>query len=156
MHATPRATRTVVALFCAVFVLTTVGAQSPGEKHDPARTRKLLELSGAGEMGKMVSDQLIGQLSQTMPDVPQEFWDEFRKEVKPETLTELIIPVYERHFTPPDIDQLIAFYESPIGRKLVEKQPALVQDAMQVGQRWGQDLGMQVARRLQERGIQPK
>ena len=62
-----------------------------------------------------------------------------------ETITELlsdgslldeIIPIYARHFTHQDVLDMIAFYETPLGRKTLEVTPKIMQESMQLGQQW--------------------
>ncbi|MEZ5401774.1 MAG: DUF2059 domain-containing protein [Bryobacteraceae bacterium] len=43
---------------------------------------------------------------------------------------EIFVPVYDRQFTDADLKSLVAFYESPAGRKLVTAQPIIQNDAM--------------------------
>ncbi len=38
-----------------------------------------------------------------------------------------IAEIYEKNFTPAEIEELIAFYESPLGRKSIAAQPAISQ-----------------------------
>lgn len=44
-----------------------------------------------------------------------------------------IIPIYQRHLTKADIDELIRFYSSPVGQKLLREQPQILQEGMQAG-----------------------
>ena len=39
--------------------------------------------------------------------------------------------VYQKHFTKGDIDNLVAFYSSPTGEKLLREMPSIMSDAMQ-------------------------
>lgn len=112
--------------------------------------RLLLALTGASQLGKQVMTQMIGSMKKIMPQVPDLFWERFMKEVHPEELTDLIIPIYDRHFTDSDIRQLIAFYESPVGRKLVANLPAIMQESMAAGQTWGGQLGARITQELQK------
>lgn len=88
-----------------------------------------------------------------MPDVPADFWTDFQKECDSNTFIDMIVPVYEAHFSDDEVKQLIAFYESPIGKKLAAAQPLIVQESMTVGQKWGRQVGQRVMQRLQEKGI---
>jgi hypothetical protein len=38
--------------------------------------------------------------------------------------------VYQRHFTPQEMQQLVAFYRSPLGMKLEKEQPKVFADVM--------------------------
>jgi hypothetical protein len=97
---------------------------------------------------------------QGRPDIPADFWTEFgrqlREEMKPEDLTELVIPIYQRHFTADEMRQLVAFYETPLGRKVATELPAVQQEAMEAGGEWGQKMGQrigrEVAQRMREKG----
>ena len=40
------------------------------------------------------------------------------------------IPVYQKHFSKADIDGVVAFFESPVGQRLLDKQPELMQEGM--------------------------
>jgi hypothetical protein len=114
--------------------------------------RKLLELSGAAKLGVQVMDQMLTQMRRLHPDVPPDFWDAFKKEANADELTNLVVPIYANHFTDDEIKELIKFYESPIGQKLVREQPPMMRESMQVGQQWGFQLGQKIAKRLKEKG----
>lgn len=42
-----------------------------------------------------------------------------------------MVPVYQKHFTKGDIDNLVAFYSSPTGEKILREMPSVMADAMQ-------------------------
>ena len=42
-----------------------------------------------------------------------------------------LIPIYQRHFTKSDIDEMIRFYASPVGQKYLQEQPQMMQESMQ-------------------------
>lgn len=45
-------------------------------------------------------------------------------------------PVYEKHLTEADLNEVIKFYNSPVGKKLAGKTPAITQESMAAGQTW--------------------
>jgi uncharacterized protein len=49
-------------------------------------------------------------------------WDE---------MMQAMAPVYQKHLTKGDIDNLVAFYSSPTGEKLLREMPSIMSDAMQ-------------------------
>ncbi|GLB47712.1 DUF2059 domain-containing protein [Neptunitalea lumnitzerae] len=65
-----------------------------------------------------------------------------------EDLVAMLTPVYKKHFTMEDLDQLIAFYNSDIGKKLVEKTPMIMQESSQIGQLWGRKLATEIADKI--------
>jgi hypothetical protein len=58
----------------------------------------------------------VGEMFGNMP------WDE---------MLEAMVPAYQRHFIKGDIDNLVAFYSSPTGAKLLRETPAMMAEAMQ-------------------------
>lgn len=41
-----------------------------------------------------------------------------------------LIPIYQRHFSKSDVDDLISFYASPLGQKFLHEQPQLTQESL--------------------------
>ena len=95
--------------------------------------------------------QYLRQFKKMMPQIPEDFWTDFRNEVNAKELTDLVVPIYAKHFSHDEIKQLIAFYNTPIGKKLVALQPQIMQESMAAGQKWGNKIGQRVMKKLQER-----
>ena len=140
----------LLSLFTGLAHAGSPGAETPKQKD----IRKLLMLTGSSELGKQVMTQMIGNMKGMLPNVPEKFWSDFMKDVKTEELIDLIVPIYDRNLSAEDIKALIAFYESPAGRRFVAVLPKITQESMTAGQEWGKALGMKVAARLQQQGLQ--
>jgi uncharacterized protein len=78
-----------------------------------------------------------------------------------------IIPIYQRHLTKTDLEDLIRFYGSPVAQKMLREQPQILQESMQAGvavqQNRMDEIKMKVAARVQaltdasdESGTTPK
>lgn len=65
-------------------------------------------------------------------------------------LTSAIAAVYARNFSVDDMRQLAAFFRTPVGVKYLEKAPVLVQESMQIGNRFGQETAGDLERRVKE------
>ncbi len=63
---------------------------------------------------------------------------------------ELQAAIYARHFTADELRELIAFYQQPIGQKLVDKMPAITQQGMALGQVFGRQVGEELGKRMVE------
>lgn len=139
----------------AVLTLTLLGALPAAAQEDRAAKekdiRKLLEVTGAAQIGKQVLDQMLESFKTTLPDVPAEFWTEAMKEFDPAVLVERTVPIYDRHFTHQEIQGLIAFYETPLGRKTISVLPAITQESFEIGQQWGLEIANKVQERLKAR-----
>lgn len=55
------------------------------------------------------------------------------KDLPVDEMVEAMVPIYQKHLTKEDLDGILAFYSSPVGQKLQREQPAMTQEAMQVG-----------------------
>lgn len=86
-------------------------------------------------------------------NLPAGFWDEFAVRVRRDipVLIDSIVPLYATHFSTAELTQLKAFYDSPIGRRLIAEQGPLQQESAQLGMRWGGRIGSQVAMDLMNR-----
>lgn len=136
-------------LLFTVFITTSVFAQpDSARKH----ARHLLEIMGSAQLGEQTMKTMIASYKQQMSDVPSEFWDNFLKEAKMDDLLELIIPIYVKHFTAKELLQLIAFYKTPLGQKVVSTLPMITGESYAVGENWGRKLGEKVVQQLKEKG----
>ena len=138
----------IVLVICALHPL---GADQSATKAEMV-ARELIQLSGGEKMAKQVIEQLIETRRMMLPQVPGKFWEEFLAEVHVAEFTERVVPIYTRHLQVEDMRAAIAFYRTPAGQRLLEKQPEILQESMVVGQQWGMKMAMEIARRLQERG----
>jgi len=66
-------------------------------------------------------------------------------------LLNAIIPIYQRHLTKTDIEEMIRFYSSPVGQKLLREQPQIIQESMQAGAGVQQKRMDEMNARIQER-----
>lgn len=117
-----------------------------------AEIRKLIELTGAANVSGDALKQIIAPIRQTFPQVPDKFWEEFTKEIDPQELVDLIVPIYDQYYTIDDIHALTQFYQSPVGQKTIKVLPQLSAQAIDAGQRWGQTVAERAMRKLKQQG----
>jgi hypothetical protein len=121
-----------------------------------ADVRKLFEVTGAARMGLQMRTSLGETLRKAHPEVPDAVWSELLAEFRSEELAELAVPIYMKYLTAEEIEGLLTFYESPLGRKLLEVQPQILQESVVVGRQWGEDCARRVMKRLREKGYGSK
>ncbi|WP_026714281.1 DUF2059 domain-containing protein [Flavobacterium daejeonense] len=141
-------------LILGITILSFAGNAQNNSKEE--KIKQLLELSGSGKIGIQVMNQMMDSFKKSFSAVPQEFWEEAKQEMKADDITNLITPIYAKYYTETDIDQLINFYNSPIGKKMVATMPQVVQESMTMGQQWGKEIGEKVFARLKEKGYLEK
>lgn len=113
---------------------------------------KLLRVTGTDKLADQMMDAMIPQFKQLVPDIPDQFWTRFKGKLNIDDLLFACVPAYSKYYSHDEIKQLLAFYESPLGRRMIEVTPLLTQDTMLVGQKWGEQLGMEIANELIKEG----
>lgn len=124
--------------------------------------KKLMVTTG----GTKVAIQFAGAISQNLakalkaarPDIPERVFTVINGELitlleermnAPGGMVDQMIPVYDKYFTHPEIRELLAFYQTNIGRKAIDVLPKIVGESMAIGQTWGQSLGPEINRRVE-------
>ncbi len=130
-------------------VSATRSAKPDSPERKERKVRKLMALSGAEETGKQMLVTMTSHFEQ-MPSVPPGFLEKFLQLAAEESLVDMLVPVYMRHFTEEDLDAAIAFHESPAGRRFIAAQPLVLQESMKLGEQWGVHLAEKALRALAE------
>lgn len=140
----------IAASVCVSMIALAAEADSTAEKQRDIR--RLMVLTGAGDLGIQVTDQMLASFKESLPQVPDTFWQEFRKDINANALIDLCVPVYEKHLSHSDIKEMIRFYETPAGKRVVKALPLITQESMLAGQKWGQDIAQKAVEKLQKSG----
>ncbi len=117
-----------------------------------ADIRELIEVSGMTKIAEQITDHVFTLYEKTIPSVPKEFWRRYRAEMRTDDFVEIIVPIYAKHYSREDIRGLIAFYGSPLGKKVLEKQGLVAQESMAAGMSYGQGIAKKIISRLLEGG----
>jgi len=141
----------ITLLFCGIF--TNGFSQSVSKIND---IKRLLEITGSGKLGVQVGQTMISSFKQTYPNVPEEFWNNFLKELNSDVLINMIIPIYDKYYSESEIRELTEFYQSALGKKVIATMPQIMQESMQAGQSWGRAIGEKVYTNLKEKGFVKK
>ncbi len=115
----------------------------------------MFEASGTEQTYQTVISQMVTIYKDAFPQVDTHFWDEMEKEMLKtsiQNLAEMLVPVYEKYLTQDDLEEVIKFYQSPVGKKLAGSTPSITRESMQIGQEWGRQIGEKIEQRLKEEG----
>lgn len=115
-------------------------APAAGSKEKLNDIRKLMVVTGAGDMGKQVMKQMVDSFKKSAPGMPNEFFDRLVESVDTDELVNLTIPIYDKYLSHEDIKGMTQFYESPTGKNVIKALPKIAQESMQAGQKWGMEL----------------
>lgn len=147
---------------------TAASRQGAGSQHSTqnkdALIRELVALTDAAQLQAVFSKRLIDRVAnavamfapamgaQTMRVVREEATDVVQERIESgDALYSVLYPVYEKHFNIFELNQLVTFYQSPLGQKLVRVSPQLLSESMALGQQWGLSLVPEIAQRVQAR-----
>lgn len=155
----------------AAVALLGLGLQAAGPtraQEDPARlqaARDLITAMKTEDVFKQVMPTIFAQLRgvivaanpATAKDVDTVFKAAEVKFIqKLDELKGEIAPIYARAFELGELREIMAFYRTPTGAKLIQLQPAIAQSSMVLGQRWGErivkEIEADVKAQLRERG----
>lgn len=139
----------MIAFLVLSFVFTVSGyAQSNAEYS--AALKKMFLVSGSNETYKMAIKQMISMYksqSTLSPEKLKSLEDEMLK-TSMKDLTDMLVPVYKKYMTISDINEMIKFYESPVGKKFAKNNPSIMQESMKIGQEWGMKIGQELKNKL--------
>lgn len=148
-------TRAFVTALCGL-VLTAfpARAQDSTKQVAPATAtsaRKLLAATGATKLMLGNLEAMIASQRQNNPQIPPAFWDAFLAHARRDTtrLLDLLVPIYASHLTQSELDELLKFYNSPIGQRLTAVQPQIFKESMAAGESWGELIARTISDSLQ-------
>ncbi|MUP46893.1 DUF2059 domain-containing protein [Gramella sp. BOM4] len=123
--------KTLFFLFVAVI---SFGVQAQETNTKQAKAIKLIEMT-SGQQFDIMTEPLVNM-------VPEANQEAFKKELKASTgeLYKKLATVYTDNFSEEELDQILAFYDTPVGEKMVATTPELTKNVMEIGQAWGQEL----------------
>ncbi len=152
----------ILILTCSFAAGAQTSAQNPAAQVSPqadadraakrADIRKLIELTGAANISADALEKMIEPLKASYPQVPEEFWNTFVHEVHSDELVDLVIPIYDKYYTRDEIQELMHFYQTPVGQKTIKVLPKLSAEAIDAGQEWGRMVADRAMRKLREKG----
>jgi hypothetical protein len=142
-------------LITASIMLLCMYGISFGQADDKYRKtlKKMFEVSGTEKAYEAGIKQMVIMFKEQMKEIDAKTWDELESEFLKASLTDLVdlmAPVYHKHLTQSDLEQLITFYETPFGKKYAEKTPLIMEESMSIGQEWGMKIGKQFQERLEK------
>ena len=122
------------------------------EQEKVNKIKDLMVLTGEENAIKQTMEQTLPSMKSQMPQVPQKFWDAFMAEIDINEISSQLIPIYSKYLTTEDIEGLIKFYETPLGRKMIAVHPEIRRESIKIGQEYGIEAGKKAVQKLQEQG----
>ena len=155
-------TRHVVAALIALFVIGIVrpalaqAPAAPGPQPSPAAlllAKQIVEIKGVqsifAPLVRGVVEKTKNMFMQTnfmwAEDLDQvAAIEENKLAPRVSELVDATARMYAQHFTEAELKQLLAFYQSPVGKKALVEEPKVLDEAMAYAGTWGDNLSQEV------------
>ena len=157
--------RVILAVFVAITALAAspLKAQSPSTTSAPAENltaaRELIQVMKATDQFKALLPTIFEGLKpafvQGRPEMEKDY-DAIMPIIiegatqRLNTLAEALAGIYAQNFSVDELHSLTAFYRSPTGQRLLERQPTIARASMAAGQQFGQTLVADLRERITE------
>ena len=120
------------------------GVFTNAQSSKDVKIAELLETMGSTQAMKTSFEYMINYYKQNNPQISSEYWDNSLKHVDYNELVQKLVPVYSKHFTEQEIVDLLNFYNTSTGKKMIEKMPAILEESMEIGRKWGIELAQKI------------
>lgn len=137
---------------------TGAGAAATPEKVDPAKEaaiRHLLDVTNESRLTEAITNEIMQQVRTVMshaiapdrlPKFMESFAQKFTAAAPSSAITDAVIPIYARNFSMEDIQALVQFYETPLGKRMVKTLPEVEQESQSVGLQMDKNAALGVLR----------
>ena len=116
---------------------------------------QLLQATHTADQVLSAIESQVPALRATNPGLPPVFWERFVAQTKlhRDEFVATLVPIYARAFEVSELEELLRFYNSPVGRRLLEVQPGLTKESVQAGQAWAARISADVRQQLAKEGV---
>ena len=157
-----QATKRAARLAAIAFALVAFGPAAHSQQPSAAAMATAKELVGITGATALFSPLIAGVVEQAKllylqqnPNLAKdlnEIADKMREDLKSRfvEITNEVARQYATNFTEPELKAILAFYQSPAGKKLLERQPTVVNSSMKFAQDWANKLSDEVVPKMRE------
>lgn len=117
--------------------------------------RKMFKVSGTDASYKTAIDQVFAIYKGEYPEIDEATWKDLKEEFNNAAINDLVIlltPVYKKYISQTDLEGIIKFFETPVGKKYAESTPLITKESMKVGQEWGMKMNQKFRDKMIEKG----
>lgn len=128
-----------IALVLGFFVFSFTGFGQNTKEQDVKLLINTMDMVKGAKKGVEMMFEQMGKMG-----IDNEAIKAVTENINYDELVDLYLPIYDKNFTHEEIKALIAFYNTPIGKKYIEKQPIIMEEGMKAGQAWGMKLAQKI------------
>jgi len=140
--------RTVTALLALVLMACAQPVRAEDQPASREDVVRMLNAIGMQQQAERMQTVMLQQVKTTLPVMDDEHFSPAQRakmqDITARMLADImtayppsdaindLVPIYQKYFTKDDVDAITAFYQSPSGRKFVEKTPEIMGEFMAV------------------------
>jgi uncharacterized protein len=146
----------------ALIALAAISIAAPARSQQPSANAVLLakQIVQAKGVKQMMDPIAIGVVEKVKGIVMQQnfMWQKDINEVttqlhnefdgRSSEMIDATARAYASHFTEPELKQILAFYQSPVGQKMVTEEPKAIDESMRGAAAWADNLSTDVMNRM--------
>ena len=155
-HHTAAAVRSALVALGLIVLAGSALAQQPTAA-SVSMAKELIALKGAATMYDPVVRGVVEQaknvllrtnpmVSKDLNEVTAKLQTEYASKVN--ELREVVARVYASRFSEQELKDALTFYRTPLGKKLIEQEPKILDQTMADAQAWGDKLSQEVMNRM--------
>jgi uncharacterized protein len=106
-------------------------------KIDPEKEKLIRQVMARTKEAELAQERILSALAgmkTLMPRVGEKYWEKYRQLVSVEELTKRLVYVYDKHYTSQELNDLLKFYDSPLGKKMSEEAIPILRGSMDIAQ----------------------
>jgi len=125
------------------------------------KIREFMQLIGAQNIMHQVASsftkQLAYSLKEQQPDIDPKAFEIIKEQTdavldeRSQQIADKMVPIYSKHFTEEDMDDLLAFYHSRVGRKTIREMPSLMAESMEMAVEESRTAVPEIQKRVMEK-----
>jgi len=112
----------------------------------------LFDLTNIANEADETVDYLIRYFKQLAPNLPEGYIEGMKKEFSSDDYLSKLVPIYDRAYSENELQSLIDFFGSDIGKKWIEKLPEISNFSYQQMQEWQADMAIKLREKIENDG----
>ena len=142
----------VALLLIVLTFLPCTGFAQDQKQVDPqkeALIKEILETTGSLNLGRQMMARMVEVEKVGKTEEQKRKIDFFAARMDPAEMVDVIVGIYDRHFSSEELRDILRFYKSETGTRMLKKMPLLLQESMDAGAEWARRKGLELQEELE-------
>ncbi|WP_261511026.1 DUF2059 domain-containing protein [Chryseobacterium paludis] len=136
-----------IVVVSALFLGISTFAQTKQDK-----IKELISLNGTFTISKEVKKDFISEYKKRYSHVPDLAWKPIEEKINIDELVDKVVDMYGNKFNEKEIDQLLIFYKSDVGKKVIQNAPTMIAEIQDVTRNWAIKINQTINDDLEKMG----